>query len=222
MTALPPAPQCMRVRLKGQALAVNMGNRFYINFLGSATSQTDMNTLAADIQGGWATNLQSYISNTYLLTEVDVEDLTSSTGLVGTWTGSVAGGDTATGGDAPASMCAVVSCRVSRHYRGGHSRQYLGPVKQTHLSSANRFNDTWATNLGNAYKAFAQYINGLSIGALGQLTCGSVSYYSGYDKATRKSALRTNPQFNAWQSWAVNDRPGSQRRRLGKLGVYDG
>ena len=107
----PPLPDvpCLRVRLSGTDTAGNTwGTRFYLSYAGSAPTGANCVTLAGDIEAAFASDLASLMGAAYTLTEVDVLDIATDSGLSGQWTGTETG--TRSGSNFPAQVCTNGTC----------------------------------------------------------------------------------------------------------------
>src|ERR1700756_2658173 len=106
MTA-PPLPDvpCVRVRLVyTESSTTEAGSRFFLKYAGSAPTAANCATLASDVASAWASHLAPLPTQNWALTEVDVLDIATDTGLSGNWTGT----NTASGGTEPIPKnCAV-------------------------------------------------------------------------------------------------------------------
>src|ERR1700732_3589281 len=108
MPALPNVPNVARVILKytlGEDIDVI--NRLFRSWTGSAPSASDCTTFATTISGAWTAHMAALSPTDLVLKAVLVEDLSSSSGGVGESTGAVAG--TRAGATLPAGVAAVVS-----------------------------------------------------------------------------------------------------------------
>lgn len=220
MTA-PPLPEspCLRVRLDYSTEAGTLaGSRFFLSYAGAAPTGGNCITLGTDIAAAWNTHLAPNINDQYSLTEVDVLDIASDSGLSGQWTGDDAGGDTSA--SLPGSLAVNVEFDISRRYRGGKPRMFLPSPGNDGLASINKWSDDFiaATNTGIA--AFFTEIEALSIGAVGALAHVNLSYYKGFTNITNSSGreravptYRNAALLDSVVGYACKAVVGSQRRR---------
>jgi hypothetical protein len=195
------------------------GSRFYLRFTGAASSTSDLGTLATDISNLWNTNLAPVICDNFALTEVDVLDITTHTGLANFWTGSHGG---SMGGQEEASQVSTnVEFLIGQRYRGGKPRMFLPPPAVSARANAVSWSSTHLSNVNTAMSNFMSGIAALSIGALGTLSHIVLSYYSGFVNHTNTSGrTRSVPQYRSPNAlhypvtgYAAKAEMGSQRRR---------
>jgi hypothetical protein len=220
MTA-PPLPEspCVRVKLdytnEDGSLA---GSRFYLSYAGSAPTSGNATTLAADVSAAWGTNLYGVIQDQWSLTEVDVLDIATNTGLSGYWSGSIAGGEGST--YLPASIATNVEYDIARRYRGGKPRMFLPPGAYANLADAGHWNGAFIAAVNTAVSGFFTELEALSIGAVGALEHVNLSYYEGFKNITNSSGReRAVPTYrpaavlDRVTGYACKGRVGSQKRR---------
>lgn len=216
MPPLPPAPQILRLQLLGTQTPAKWMNGFYIRMAGIAPPSGDLNTVAAAIGGFWTTRIAPQVHTGISLTTVNLIDLSSATANTGT-DSTVRNGTRAVTTQLPANAAMVVSFHIARRYRGGHPRIYLTGLASTDLASVTTWSNTIITNVQTAFTNFMTDINLYAAPAsVGALQLGNLSYYLGYDRTTRRSALRPSPLFSPFDRVAVHTRLDTQRRRLGK------
>ena len=220
MTAPPlPASPCLRVRtIWSEGGSLEAGNRFYLSYSGSAPSGANCTTLAGDIASAWATDISPLHSNVWTLTEVDVLDIATTSGLSGQWTGSHAG----TRGTAAltTNVATNVEFGIARRYRGGKPRIFLpGPV-QGDLQTESAFKSSFITAVNSGVAAFFAAIAGLTVGSLGTLNHVNLSYYSGFTNHVNTSGrMRAVPTYrpsallDSITGYFCKAEIGSQRRR---------
>lgn len=179
---LPESP-CVRVRLDYNAgSSTQGGNRFYLSYSDAAPSGANCVTLAGDIATAWSANLASVAATDWVLTEIDVLDIATDSGLSGQWTGSEAG--TRSGNPVAANTCSNVEYGISRRYRGGKPRSYLPPGVSGDLATQATWSADYLAEIATAIEGFYAAIAALSIGSMGTLAHVNLSYYAGYAKTT--------------------------------------
>lgn len=217
----PPLPDSnvVRVRLDFQDLTENeSGCRFYIGYSGSAPTGANCDTLASDVSSAFSTNLAPHMSNEFSLREVDVLDITTSSGLSGNWTGTINGGLTGTG--LPVQVAVNIEFGLQRRYRGGKPRIYLPPSDNSNQLDGAHWSTAYVSAMNTAIAAFFSEIEGLSIGAMGTLQHVNVSYYQGFTNHTNTSGreravptYRTAALVEPITGYFTKGVFGSQRRR---------
>lgn len=189
-------------------------NIWYAQFVPADTpSATDLVTLANAVQSHWGTGFKGFLNTTSSFVECTATLIDGSETQGVSTNANVVG--TASGGDLPESIAAVVSWKIAAAYRGGHPRTYIAGLDRGNLASGpstNQLSSTAAAAIAAAGDAFLIAMNGVTIGT-SIVTIGTVSYF-------RAKALRAVPVFYPYLGGSrVNTRLGTQRRRLGKLSV---
>lgn len=219
MPALPPVNKVLRFTLRGLfGEDTDIINRWFMQYGGTAPTDTDLNNLAAAVLTEWAANMAAKVMAGYATQGVTIEDLTSSTAAVGLAVGTHAGTDT--GVTLGAATSAVIQLKIARRYRGGHPRQYIAGISNAHLTTDQKWDATFATALANAFISWMNAITTHIWSGGTSLTSVNVSYYEGFHNFTFPSGrtrpiptLRGTPLVDGVFNWEVNPRPGSQRRR---------
>jgi hypothetical protein len=220
MPALPPVPNVVKIAfIHSDASDLDVVTRLYFEYTGTAPNDSALNTFATACATAWNTDLASLFNPDVTLTEVTVEDLTSPTAAVGTWSGTHAG--TATGTPLPAGTAALVNYSISRRYRGGKPRSYWCMGNTGHINTAQTWTSSFISGFATDYAAFlAAIIAGAWSGAT--LTSQvNVSYYSGFASVQNPVTLRwknlatprATPLVDLVTGFSLNHKFGSQRRR---------
>jgi hypothetical protein len=196
------------------------GSRFYISYHGSPPDQAIVDSMASGIAAAWNTDLAPMVASTDTLTLVEVQDLSSDVGLVGTATATDAG--TRSGTALPASVAANIQHVIGRHYRGGKPKTFLrsGVIGDLHASSTNTWSDAFIAAEKTAWQAFVAAVLGISGANFSNVV--NVSYYSGFTSVLNPVTGRTRdvpkqrdtPIVDVITDAVVHARLGSQRRRL--------
>lgn len=223
MPALPAVPSTVRVQLKHTFGVDNdLMVRFYLQYSGSAPTAAQLNTFCTAIATAWNSDMAAQISSLVTLVEVIAEDLSSSTGATGSWSGTHSGTSGTT--EIPLSTAMLVNFTIARRYRGGKPRMYWPPPNGGDLTSPSAWSTAtitaWNTALGSFFTA-AEAAVWTGGGTLSQV---NVSYYSGFTafkgptgRYRNIATLRTGgPVVDAITSVTANGKPANQRRRLGK------
>jgi hypothetical protein len=220
VTAPPlPASACIRVRLDyTQSDSFDAGSRFFLSYAGSAPTGANCTTLASDIQGAWTSHLAGLISEEIALTEVDVLDIATTSGLSGQWTGNQSA--TRTGTVLPAQCATNIEYDIARRYRGGKPRMFLPAGVAGDQQDAGHWSSTFLTAVNTNFAAFISEIEALTIGAIGTLAHVNLSYYQGFTNVTNSSGrTRAAPKYRATAlvdnivGYSAKAVIGSQKRR---------
>jgi len=215
----PPASPCMRVRLiYTQTDGFEGGNRFYLSYAGSSPTGANCTAIAAAIEAAWVSDLAGQVNEEWALTEVDVLDIATETGLSGQWTGSEAG---IRGGTSLPAQCATnIEFGISRRYRGGKPRMFLPPPVSADQLSAGQFNSSFITQMNTNIGEFFSAVQAIDVGAVGALTHVNLSYYKGFTNVTNSSGreravptYRDDALLDTVVGYSTKGMIGSQRRR---------
>lgn len=210
---------CVRARLiYTQSDTYDGGSRFYLSYGGSAPTGANCATLASDIAAAWASHIAGTVTTDWVLTEVDVLDIATDTGLSGQWTGSNGGGNA--GAPLTSQTALNVEFNINRRYRGGKPRMFWPPASHAELEDAGHWGAGVISGFTTAVGAFFTEVEALSIGAMGSLQHVNLSYYKGFDNITNSSGReRAVPRYRATalhdnvSGYATKKLVGSQRRR---------
>lgn len=207
---MPPLPPVVAVKMdvgftvSGSAREVH--NIFHLGYSGGPPSNATLATLLGLLDPLIDAYLTTFMHTAATHASTELIDLSSSTGAVETSAPGTAGGNVGT--LAPLSVAAVTSWIVSRRYRGGHPRTYMGALSDSQLNPPQLLNGTFETNWQTAANVFMAGVNAL-VGTLPGCTLGAVSYRTA-------NAPRVTPIFEPFIFGRVHSRIDSQRRRLGK------
>ncbi len=221
MPALPSVPKTLRVALKHNDTSADpdVVTRFFIQYSGTAPSNSDLNTFCAAVGTAWTNHLAALHNATVQLAEVTAEDLTSPTSAVGTALIGSAG--TLSGTLLGAGTAAVFSYAIGRRYRGGHPRAYWQMGVGASLATRNEWTSAFAIAADTAMPAFFTDVLAAGWALAGSLSHVNVSYFSGFTvitnpithRARNVPTLRVTPVVDTVTSVALNPKIGSQRRR---------
>jgi hypothetical protein len=215
---LPDVP-CLRVRMTGTDNAGNdWGTRFYLSYAGSAPTGANCTTLASDIAGAFATDLAALVVTGTYLTEVDVLDIATDSGLSGQWTGSDEG--SRSGNSNPAQVCFNVEYGIARRYRGGKPRSFWPFGSSTDQLNQSMWESATVTAVNSGIEAFFTAVQALSVGAVGALSHVNLSYYKGFTNITNSSGreravptYRDTALHDTVTGYFAKQVMGSQKRR---------
>lgn len=196
------------------------GSRIYLSYHGTPPTQSVINSIATGIATAWNSDLAEVTATTDTLDFVEVQDLSSDTGLVGTATPSDAG--TRSGTALPASVAVNVQHVIGRHYRGGKPKTFVraGVIGDLHATSTNTWSDAFIATMTTQWQAFVSSVLGIAGGNLSNIV--NVSFYSGFTSVLNPVTGRTrdvpkirdSPIVDVITDALVHAKLGSQRRRL--------
>lgn len=219
MPALPNVPGVLRVAVIGSANDdTDVVSRFFLAYSGTAPNIPDLDAFALGVGNLWATNILPMQTPAYVLTEVEVTDLSGPTAARGSNSSSSPG--TRSGSGFTAATAVVVDFKIARRYRGGHPRVSIFAGVSTDLVSVQRWSPTFLTDFSNAWNAFMSGVLELTWTGATIVDQVNVSYYAGYHLVTFPSGrsrdvptLREVPIIDGILGFGVNAHVGSQRRR---------
>lgn len=215
---LPSAP-CVRVRLDFKDLTSNeSGCRFYLSYSGSAPTGANCDTLATDISASFGSRLAGEMSQNFALSEVDVLDIASNSGLSGQWNGTINGGQS--GQPLPLQVATNIEFGLARRYRGGKPRIYLPPSDVNNAQDTAHWTTDYVAAMNTNIGEFFSDIAALTVGAMGTLAHVNISYYQGFTNHTNTSGreravptYRTTALVEPITGYSTKQLFGSQRRR---------
>lgn len=220
MPALPPVPGVLRITLVWSIGEDNTAiTRLHYTYTGTAPTDATCNTLAASVFGSWG-DLLSYCTPDRIITEVQIEDLTSATSGVGSHTGTAAG--TLIGGAVPASVCALVNTPIARRYRGGKPRTYWPAGGQSEVLNSQQWTTAFVGNFQTALVNEQTILNAISAAGCSFSQWVSISYYEGFTAVTNPITGRTRdvPKVRTGAipvdpilAFSMRQNFGTQRRR---------
>lgn len=208
MPALPPTPA---VKAEFE-LEVTGETRRFVNILhfaipgGGPIPLGDLTSLATYLDAQYDLAFTDFMGTTVTHVESVFTDLTSDTAPRVITAPGTSGGSA--GSLLPLNVAAVASWAISRRYRGGHPRSYLGGMVDAQVSSPIALNPTFLTNWETALNTFLTNTSSHIIGGSTHEPV-NVSYFSG-------GAMRVSPVQDSIIGVTVHPRIDSQRRRLGK------
>jgi hypothetical protein len=207
MVALPPAIGIAKIIVKQQLASVNVFNVLHAQTADlSPWTPAGLNALASAVRGAWVAQVIPLQSNQISLSDVQCVDLSSDTGADATATGSNVGAVPGAALTANAAIC--WSWKISRRYRGGHPRTYIGGIGGSQVTNANTIAPSVVTSHQAAAVAVRAAINGVTTSTGTALMC--VVHY------TRAKLILPVPLISLVNSVSVDTRIDSQRRRLGR------
>jgi hypothetical protein len=186
MPALPAIAKAVRLDLHfSHGTDPNIQIREFFTYSG-ALSVTDATTWLGNIVTGWAAHMPAVQSNTSTLVLSVLTDLTSNTAPQIQNATAVAG--TRAQASLPNGTAFLMKKLISRRYRGGHPRVYLGNMTVDLLSSPSLWDATAAGTITGDYLAFiAACTANTNPAAIGTITHVNISYYSGFTNHTYPS-----------------------------------
>jgi len=193
--------------------------RHFFRYAGTAPTNAQLNTFADDIATAFTAHLDDDMSSTYSVKGIKVTDLSSSTAAQGENNDELPG--TRSGAQVSASACVVISRRVARRFRGGHSRMYWPFGVAGDLHDGQTWGDTFVGNVQSDFEAFGGDIAAAGWTSAGTLDAVAISYYEGFTvftgptgRARNISTPRATPVIDTVIADVVRSGIGSQRGRL--------
>lgn len=207
---MPPLPPVVALKcdvgFSISGIAREIHNILHLGYSGGPPSGATLAALLAPLDPLIDAYLTTFMHTSATHVSTELIDLSSSTGAVESSTPGTAGGNVGT--LAPLSVAAVTSWTISRRYRGGHPRTYMGAMSDAQLAPPQLLNGTFRSNWEAAGNVFLGAVNAL-VGFLPGCTLGAVSYRTA-------NAPRVTPIFEPFLYAHVHTRIDNQRRRLGK------
>lgn len=210
---LPDAPRTVKVRLIYIYNNRPAFNVFHMEYSGTAPNDVTTKAVADAVYAQANTNLKPLVNNQVQLTTVEVTDLASRTGSVGTNTTGWLG----TSGSAnptPNSVAMCVSLQTAYRYRGGHARMYLPGQLNSNIANGTNWTGAWVTTTKAGMAAWLAGMNAISTGG-SSWTLVMTSYYT-HDSNHLPIYHPGGPVNYPVTLINVHTRVDSQRRRLGK------
>jgi len=132
--------------------AGQFGSRFFIQMGSGNLAAADLNSFCTDVSAAWGANLRPHTQNAFSLVKVTAQDLTDSTGLSGTWVGSLAGIDGT--GEVPSNCSMNIRFMIPQRYRGGHPLLHHPPGANSELQNPRTWTGAFASTMGGVFNTF--------------------------------------------------------------------
>jgi hypothetical protein len=215
MPALPPVAGVIKIAIQGTIGPYKWAMIMHAQYSGGPPDAADLTTFAAALEASWSTNIKSFFCSDIYLTEINVTDLSSTSGANGLWSGSVVGTGSGTFNTANASVLATYPS--SYRYRGGHPRSYWPPFAAGQLSDSAH----WSSANLAAFQTAAEVFLGLlytstytTMTLAGQCAVSYVYTPVGGSPGTRRTTPLVMPITRNSVSFPTE--VASQRRRIGR------
>jgi hypothetical protein len=223
MPALPPAPSVLRIQFEyNTGGSLRAGNRVYYEYSGGPPSAPNLDTLATDVSSAFSTDLAEQMSQSFSLVEVAIEDLTSSSAAVGSWTGSVEGTRSDATPDNTLNDALIQNFQISRRYRGGRPKTFwpfgVSGDRATDATWGAGFITSCTTQL-TAFDTALKALTGVGCTLVNRV---NVSFYEGFasvqNPVTKRWTNIPTPRsgdavIDVINTFSINPLIGSQRRR---------
>lgn len=221
MPALPAQPGVFEVKFH-----FTIGNdanavvRSFFKYTGTVFTNSQALAVATAIRALAATNLPAVMGVDTTLTDVSVQDLSTSTAGFGVDSGSTAG--TRGGGLLSAGTATLISSTIARRYRGGKPRTYWPLLTSDDVLDTQNWKTASVNDVQTAYNAIYSGIDALTTGGISAVANVNVSYYEGFTSVLNPITGRTRdvPKVRSVAiapdvvlTSAVQQRIASQRRR---------
>lgn len=204
----------------GQASSdVDIVNRWFISYSGTAPANADLVTFATAINTAWNADIKSLTPNIFQKLAFTCTDLSSPTAAFGELISTTSGTRGTT--EVPVGSCFVVSPQIQRRYRGGHPRIYWYWGIESDLATANTWGSSFIGACQTGFSAFMTAILAAGWGSAGTLEHVNVSYYNGFTSVQNPVTLRWRnvptlravPVQDIVSGYIYRPYIGSQRRR---------
>jgi len=219
MAPLPPCP-AIKLNLSWQVEDDTMDeNVLHFAFTGSA-DVGDLTTWATSAGSNLKAAMESLAANSVQMGVVTARDLSSDMGAEVT-VGTPHAGTRGTELLAPGTAV-VVSNEILRHYRGGHSRNYLPLGIASDILTSGLWDSTFTGDVEAAWAGFIAAAQDQTVGSLVVGAFSQVSYFGPPNRiitnpitgrARTISTLRATPIIDPVVSYVARTVVGSQRRR---------
>lgn len=223
MPALPAVPNALRCRLLltigGK---INQGLRFFYQYSGGPPTSANLLTFGSLLSTSYSAEIAGFMTPDRVLTNIILEDLSSSTGAVGDTAVAIVG--TAATPEVSADQCVVTSYEVTNRYRGGHPRSYRPAGNAASLASSQAWTSSFVNNLVTGVGTFISSIIGTTEGTTDITNHIAISYYLGFTpienpltgRYRNVPKLRTVPEVMQVQEILGRTYVGSLRKRRDK------
>lgn len=187
MTTVPlPDVPCVRCRMWGTISGVgDWGTRFYLSYSSSAPSGADCIALATELSTAYSAHLVGLASSAVLLSECDVLDIATHSGLSGQYNPSTTG--TRAGTPNAAQVAFNVEYGIARRYRGGKPRGYWPFGVNNDLTTWSMWSTSLVTAVNTGIAAFFAAVEASTPGSFTGLQHVLLSYYHGFTNITNSS-----------------------------------
>lgn len=223
MPPLPAAGPAIRVSHKWTMQEdTDVQSRIYLSYAGTAPTNANMATFANALATAYGTDLKPLATGTAILVEISCEDLSSLSGAVGVWTGSVAG--TRSGGGLPANVATLLNFQIARRYRGGKPRVYLPFGTDTDLNDQQTWSPSFVSAVNSGWSSYITAASAAPWSGASAIAQANVSYYSGHTAYQNPITLRwynlNTPRaagdvvIDPIIGHTCNSKYGTQRRRV--------
>ena len=208
MVAQQPVPNVAKVAVTGFASGIPIVNVFHVERTAGGTgvwSDAALDAIANAVGSAFDSNIAPTLNTVYQPGNTTAIDLGNPVSHIASRVNTSIG--IGSGAHVPQSMCACVSWKINRHYRGGHPRSYFGPISDSAIQNNTSLSAAFTTTIGTGAAALRTAINTASPDGY---TVRMVAVHRWRDKA-----LLVPPQVSPILTVAVDNRLDTQRRRLG-------
>jgi hypothetical protein len=196
---------------------ISLLNHFFLDYTGAA-SGADLVTLGNNIKTNWNAQFLAQQTNQLTLTEFVLTDISSVSSPRAVIPDGSSG--LSAGAFLPAGTAAVLKFIGARRSRGGHYKMYLAGFLQADLLGPQSWTAAFITAIAADWAAITAGWVGLALPTMGAVAQVGVSYFHGNaasiganGRAHNKPVLRAVPIVDPINSFTLNPKPASQRRR---------
>lgn len=206
MPAQRPVPSVARISMRGTALGAQVVNVFHVQMDAGSPAKSTLATLVTSVRTNYQNFLVPLLGGDWSGDEAFGVDLTSEAGAEAT--ASLAGTPGGASSSYPQSTSMCITWKIERHYRGGHPRTYLGPVRSGAIESPTSFTAAYVTAAAAGATSFLAGVNTLTMTGL-PVRLVTVHRY-------RDKVQLAVPTISPILSAVCDSRIDTQRRRLGR------
>lgn len=177
---LPDRP-CVRCRLIWKASTNNFsGTRFYLRYTGTPPDGPTCSAFATTIASAAASAFSGHTHNSIAINEVDVLDITTTTGA----SGQAGSGVVGTLGNPPLPLSTAFNCEygIAQRYRGGKPRGYFPLGDSGSLVDAAHWSETNRKTFETAVATFFDDVQTGAPTSMSTVQHTNVSFYDGINK----------------------------------------
>ena len=161
MAALPDIPGLVRVAVHGTLPnSKKWANVFHCSYTPGDLTQAQADAFVAHFRTAYG-NFQTVISGAVGVNEIVLTDLADVTGVTAVDTTAFSGAHS--GDMEPPNVCYLVSWKIARRYRGGHSRTYIPGAIADQVDAGGALVSGTLGALQTAADAFLADLDGVSV-----------------------------------------------------------
>lgn len=198
----------------------SVSTRLYFAYTGTTPTASSLAAMAAANFASIAGQHAIWVE-TYALTGITMEDLSTTSGAFGEHIASQPGSRAMA---AFGNTCVLINAAITRRYRGGKPRVYVPWLGTADITDAQTWDSTELAAAQTAWNAVIADVIANSSGGTTLTESVNVSFYSGFTSVLNPITGRTKDvpkvrtgaiPVDVISSWSCNPKIGTQRRRVG-------